>query len=204
MLLLLSSTSASFITMDSTDPATISACRDPAVLSCQVVRVDAAALKEDKISLPGGFELVREDEPSEHSVTFIDDKGTEATFSHSNKGISGEIELDDGTMFALEPCSNFEGCHVLMEANLEVLEEEEKGEDVVYPPGERALSYPEMRAVSALQQQGITDPSTMVTYSLKVYYTTDFAKSTEDIPTFVDNVSELSVYIIELCTRCWL
>ena len=91
-----------------------------------------------------------------------------------------------------------------MEANLELLEEKEEGEDVVYPSGERTLSYPEMKAISDLQQQGINDPTTIVTYSLKVYYTKDFAESTEDIPTFVDNVSSLFVNIVDLCPRCWL
>ena len=69
---------------------------------------------------------------------------------------------------------------------------------------ERALTYPEMRGRSALHQQGIDDPITMVTYTMKVYYTTDFAKSTPEIQKFVNKVSGLSLYIIDFRTRCWL
>ena len=115
LLLLLSTATASLITIDTTtDPATISACSDPYVLNCQVVSVDPEALKEDTLSLPGGLELIREDGPSVHSVTFPDYSGAEATFSYSGHGVSGEIETDEGGMFSLEPCPEFQGCHVLV------------------------------------------------------------------------------------------
>ena len=111
LLLLLSSASASLLTIDTTiDLATIAACSDPIALTCQVVRVDPEALIEDTLSLPGGLELIREDEPSVHSVTFTDYSGAEATFSYSGHGVSGEIETDEGAMFSLEPCPEFQGC----------------------------------------------------------------------------------------------
>ena len=190
-LLLFSSATASFLSINTTiDPTTIAACSDRIVLTCKVVSVDPEALKEATLSLPGWLELVREDEPSVHAVTFTDHSGAEATFSYNGHGVSGEIETDEGAMFFLEPCPEFQGCHVLVEVDMEELHKEEEAEEPMYLKGERALMYPEMRALSALQQRGINDPTTMVTYTIKVYYTTDFLKSTpkEDIPTFVDNV----------------
>ena len=196
LFLLLSSASASLLTIDTTvDMTTITACNDPFVLTCQVVRVDPEALKEDTLSLPGMPELVREDEPSVHAVTFTDHNGAEATFSYNGHGVSGEIETDDGAMFSLEPCQEFEGCHVLVEVDLEEMDKEEEAEHTMYLEDERALTYPEMRAVSALQQQGINDPTTVVTYTMKVYYTRDFARTTTDIPTFVDNVGGILQFL---------
>ena len=192
LLLLLSSASASLLTIDTTvDLATIAACSDPIALTCQVVRVDPEALEEDTLTLPGGLELVREDEPAPHAVTFMDHNGGEATFSYNGHGVSGEIETDEGGMFSLEPCPEFQGCHVLVEVDLEKMDSLEEAEHTMYLEDERALTYPEMRAVSALQQQGIDDPTTVVTYTIKVYYTRDFARTTTDIPTFVDNVGEI-------------
>ena len=110
-----------------------------------MVRVDPEALIEDTLSLPGGLELIREDEPSVHSVTFTDYSGAEATFSYSRHGGSGEIETDDGAMFSLELCPEFQGCHVLVELSMEELDKEEEAEDIMELEEERALTYSEMR-----------------------------------------------------------
>ena len=45
------------------------------------------------------------------------------------------------------------------------------------------------RNADALRQQGIDDPDTIVTISVKFYYTRQFAAKTDEIELFVDQVS---------------
>lgn len=176
-LAILAGVSADLITIDPNyDASSIAACSDEAALSCVIIKVDIEALNEEEIDLPGGVILSKQDNPGDNSVTFYDDNGAEATFSYSNGEIYGEIELDDGSMFVLEPCSDVcEGCHVLMGEDLTVLSNLELNEVDAWSlipddVDERALTYPEGRAVSALVQQGIDDTDTVVTYSLKVFF----------------------------------
>ena len=56
---------------------------------------------------------------------------------------------------------------MLVEDNLEELDKEEEAEEIMELEEERALTYPEMRGRSALHQQGIDVPTTMVTYIMQ-------------------------------------
>ena len=44
----------------------------------------------------------------------------------------------------------------------------------------------ENRDANALRQQGIDDPDTIVTFSIKYYYTRQFAEVTDDIELYMD------------------
>ena len=50
----------------------------------------------------------------------------------------------------------------------------------------RAL--PSMRNSNELRQQGIDDNTTIVTFSIKFYYTKEFAEVTDDVELYMDQV----------------
>ena len=47
------------------------------------------------------------------------------------------------------------------------------------------------RNADALRQQGIDDSETIVTFSIKYYYTRQFAAVTDDIELYMDQVSNI-------------
>lgn len=188
--------SADLITIDPRQDITnIKACQDDTTTLCTVVKVDLSALEDQELTLPEGTVLTRKDAPGQHSATFANLEGAEATFSTSDGDVYGDLELADGSMYVIEPCSDiFPGCHVLIRENLDVLsalETNEENEWALLEDQEagRAPSYVMPRVLSVLKQQGIDDLTTVVTYSLKVYYTQEFMESTQDIPLFVDQVA---------------
>jgi hypothetical protein len=181
------------------DTSAIPTCQDSTVLSCVLVSVDLAALESEHLTLPDGVMVSLKDRPLEDAVTFSNSDGVEATFSYNENEVYGEVEMENGTIFTLEPCSSsFPGCHVLKEEDMVMMSQLEAQEEsalaVVEGKGRRQLTAVESRALSALEQQGIDDTTTVVTFSLKVYYTHQFAASTDDIPLFVDQVSQIPEY----------
>ena len=44
------------------------------------------------------------------------------------------------------------------------------------------------RTTELLRQKGINDQSTVVTYTVKIYYTQEFKDDTPDVPLFLDQV----------------
>ena len=54
------------------------------------------------------------------------------------------------------------------------------------------------RNADALRQQGIDDPDTIVTFSIKYYYTRQFAAVTDDIELYMDQVSKYLIRIFIL------
>ena len=55
----------------------------------------------------------------------------------------------------------------------------------------RALAT--MRNSNELRQQGILDNTTIVTYTVKYYYTKEFAEVTDDIELYMDQVITVSM-----------
>ena len=180
------------LTLDSSyDTSDILACQEDFVLSCVLAKVDVAALEDEEISLPGDLVLGLVDRTGEDSVVFADDEGAEATFAYKEGAVYGDLVTKEGSGFDLEPCpAHFEGCHVWLEVDVDALNalETGNGPDDVLTDGGRSLSYTEMRAMSALEQQGIDDSTTIVTFTVKFYYTYEFAANVADIPLYFDQV----------------
>merc|ERR1712180_62232 len=180
----------------SVNPEDIPACRSEKLLSCSLVEIDFSALTETTLTLPRDCTVTFLDSPTERSFTFHDDNdGTEATFTRakSKEGdlkLIGNVEYWDGRDFTLEPCSAFPGCHVWMEMDVEQFVDlptesvpvEEEEEDMRYALLNRKTADP------AKIQQGKDDSTTIVTYSVMFYYTKEFAKVTDDIPLYVEQV----------------
>ena len=82
-----------------------------------------------------------------------------------------------------------------MEQDLDVMDKMEENEAALWAgmndspdAGERSMTMEQRASYDALLKQGLEDSTTLVTYSLKVYYTIEFGKKTEDIPLFVEQV----------------
>ena len=166
----------------------IHACSDPDLLSCQIVLVNFDAFKEDEISLPGDWVLAKHDEDDTDgdfaSVTFTDEEGSEATFTFKDGRAFGNVAFINGSDFVLEDCNNFPGCHIWKEEDVQVFENI-SGDDVVEAPQNRqSLNAQETKLV----EKGKADKTTIVTYSVKFYYTRQFAKVTDDIPLFISQI----------------
>merc|ERR1719397_715090 len=156
-------------------------CHEDDALSCEVVTVDFDALQSDEISLPDGHVLqkhnVDEIMDGVHSYTFTGVDGSEATFTSVDGKAFGNANLMNGSDWVLEDCNNFPGCHVWKEEDMDLT-----------APGDTRDAAMSRANWNALLAQGESDKTTISTYSVKFYYTRDFAAITDDIPLYVAQV----------------
>jgi len=145
-------------------------CHGPKIKSCELVSVDAKAFNGN-IKLPGGRILRKVDEwtsGKSASYTYNDNKG-EVIFVEKNGRVAGEAGE-----FVLEPCNNFDGCHVWKQLKVKDFVDE-----VVHvEPGSRRR---------ILRRQ--SDTTTIVVFSVKIYYTRQFAAVTDDIGLFISLIA---------------
>merc|ERR1711892_1314933 len=173
----------------------INPCKGDDVLSCVMVDVDLSAFDDDIPVLPHGVEVTKKNdiqEPASRSglndlakSVAYSGQGCEAVFSFRAGKVIGNVEYEDGSDFVLEPCRKFPGCHVWKEEDTAHMEEDD-GEGV--PQEMRADDLIYAAAKSELIQQGIDDATTIVEYSIKYYYTIEFAEATDDIELYFDQV----------------
>lgn len=189
----LSSQSVLFELQDA-DVSKIRPCKSKDVKSCTVAKVDLDALDDDALTIPECGDMVEKNLIQEsysragfvdaaESVAYENDK-CEAVFSFRGGKVFGNVDVFDGRDFVLEPCAAFEGCHVWKEEDTSVFVD---GDAAPVPPTERQIF--ENRDANALRQQGIDDPDTIVTFSVKYYYTRQFADVTDDIELYMDQVT---------------
>jgi len=183
-----------FISLDpGVDTADIPACFDFDAVDCIAATVDFDALKTaEDISLPGGVTFSRQTLLTEtdgaKSVAFVNDQGDEALFTIRNGNAFGHVEYPDGSVYLLENCG--EGCHVWK------LEDETEWEDE--PEEENRMQVQrkinviegkeEAERRIKLEALGREDSSTIVTYSVMLYYTPELAATTPDVQTFMDQI----------------
>ena len=173
----------------------INPCKGEDVLSCVLAEVDLSAFDDETLVLPEGVEVKKKNniqEPLSRSG-LVDQAtsvaysglGCEAVFSLRGERVMANVEYKDGTDFVLEPCGMFEGCHVWKEEDVAHMVEEEE-EDV--PMDMRADELMSSQEKQAFIQQGVDDDSTIVEYTIKYYYTKEFAEATDDIELYLDQV----------------
>jgi len=174
------------------DVSMIKPCQGDDVLSCTVAKVNVDAFDDDVLSVPECGDMTEKNQIQESlsrsgdvskSVAYENDD-CEAVFSIRGGKVFGNIDLTDGRDFVLEPCSAFEGCHVWKEEDTASFVD---GEPEIEDPSDRLLTS--NRNANALRQQGIDDPDTIVTFSVKYYYTRQFAAVTDDIELYMDQVT---------------
>ena len=170
-------------------------CKGDDVLSCVLALVDVSAFDDEILILPGGVELTKQNDIQESmsrsgrrglakSMAYSG-QGCEAVFTLRRGRVMGNVEYKDGSDFVLEPCKNFEGCHVWKEEDTAHMVEEE-GEEV--PIEMRADELISREAKEELIKKGKDDDTTIVEYSIKYYYTQEFAEATDDIELYFDQV----------------
>merc|ERR1739838_719403 len=146
-------------------------------LSCTPASVDLKKLKENQILLPDGVILQQKKTFKEGSTSFSlfsDDLGNEAFFSYRNNRMMGKVSLADRSMFFVEPCNNWEGCHVwkMMSQDSFIDETHE------FSTYDDKLSEVEVRKLEELRNKGRNDNTATEEFTMMFYYTRDFADNT--------------------------
>ena len=168
-------------------------CKGDDVLSCVLADVDLSAFDDEILILPGGVEVTKENgiqEPLSRSEVAGQTKsvaysgqGSEALFTIGRGRVMGNVEYEDGSNFVLEPCKNFEGCHVWKKEDTAQMFEEEAVE-----VESNEWSLISSQAKKDFIQKGKDDDKTVVDYTIKFYYTREFAEATDDIEIYFDKV----------------
>merc|ERR1712226_634215 len=190
LLLLASLTSAEFLTpvLDHDDATLPDLCHQDTAMSCDLVQIDIASLHNSTLDFRGTT-LNFLDQPGKNTFTFSSEDGDEATFTVDTElgAVWGHAQLADGRDFIIEPnLDNCKGCHVVIEENEEAFPEDHA---VVFPEDAETRSNLEWtRTASDLLEMGKTDRTTVVTYSIKLYYTPEVRDSVPDIRTMADQV----------------
>merc|ERR1719510_896641 len=190
LLLLASVTSAEFLApVLGHDDATLpDLCQQDTVMSCNLVQVDIASLYNATLDFLGTT-LNFLDQPAKNTFTFSSEDGDEAIFTVDIElaVVWGHAQLADGRDFIIEPnLDNCKGCHVVIEENEEAFPEDHA---VVFPEDAETRSNSEWtRTASDLLEMGKTDRTTVVTYSIKLYYTPEVRESVPDIRAMADQV----------------
>jgi len=193
LLFLLSLTSAEFLAPvnELVDNSTLPEfCFEEEAISCTLVRPDPDALLSSSLQLADVvFEFL--DQPGNDTFTFTTEDGSEATFTIDEESgqIWGNAVMTDGRDFVLEPSpDSCKGCHAWIEENRSAFPTDYK---VELPPatGEKKRSLSAWNSKKlALFAKGKEDKTTLVTYSVKVYYTAEVKKKVPNLPTMVDSV----------------
>ena len=190
LLLLASVTSAEFLApVLGHDDATLpDLCQQDTVMSCNLVQVDIASLYNATLDFLGTT-LNFLDQPAKNTFTFSSEDGDEAIFTVDIElaVVWGHAQLADGRVFIIEPnLDNCKGCHVVIEENQEAFPEDHA--EAPPPSTETRSNSAQTRAVKALLDMGKTDKTTVVTYTIKLYYTPEVKNSVDDLKTMADQV----------------
>merc|ERR1712045_818514 len=136
-------------------------CQQETVVSCNLVKIDLDSLDASTVAFMGAT-LNFLDQPGKNTFTFSSEDGAEASFTVDLDlgAVWGHAQLADGRDFIIEPdLDNCDGCHV-------VIEEDH----------------------AALLDMGKTDSTTLVTYSIMLYYTPEVKAAVDDVRLMADQV----------------
>ena len=185
LLLLASLAKAEFLTpvLDQEGVLLPALCQEDTVLSCNLVNIDLACLHDSSLVFNGAT-LNFLDQPGNNTFTFSSEDGDEAIFTvdHQLGAVWGHAELADGRDFVIEPSlDNCNGCHVVIE------------EDIKAFPNDNPLTPPESNTASTrgfheLLQKGKVDKTTIVTYTVMIYYTPEVKNAVDDVRALADQV----------------
>lgn len=111
---------------------------------------------------------------SPNGLVFNNPQGDEAVLTENNENVFGSIKTHDGRSFAIEKCHNGQ---IFKEFDSKLFPDEES------VPIESKLTSPEN-----IKRQDRNDNATVVTYSVMIYYTLEFASVTADISGYINQV----------------
>ena len=160
-------------------------CVSSQISSCNAVFVNPEDLGQATLNLLEGVQVTFSDyiagnENAYHYKSDVAD--VVITYNPSTGGMHGHAMLSSGQSFVLENCGS-QG-HVLKEIDVSNLEESE-GVDTVADTQNEIF---DAQSLNQLKYTASNDNVTSVTYSIKFYYTPDFAASTPDIAGFITQV----------------
>ena len=193
LLLLPSLTLAEFLTpvLDHDDEASFpDLCQQDTVMSCHLVQVDIASLHKSTLVF-NDTTLDFLDQPGTNTFTFSSEDGDEATFTVDTElgAVWGHAQLADGRDFVIEPNLDIcNGCHVVIEEDIDAFPHDQSVTLPAYDVETRSNSALTRSAALALLEKGKTDKTTLVTYTIKVYVTSELKESTPDIRTVVEQL----------------
>ena len=162
-------------------------CQCSATLTARSATIDPTAVGSPWLSLPGHphrLHLVNRLPDNKHAYHYSDPGGSDLLFTYNpdSRGLHGNFRTSTGRSFTIEHC--FGEAHVWSEIDVESLEHN-AGVDTL----EGSLSkYLMPSPLFRRRQTDMADTTTMVTFSIKFYYTATFAARTPDIDGFVDQV----------------
>eukprot|EP00088_Acartia_fossae_P016028 TRINITY_DN1892_c0_g2_i4.p1 TRINITY_DN1892_c0_g2~~TRINITY_DN1892_c0_g2_i4.p1 ORF type:complete len:527 (-),score=57.13 TRINITY_DN1892_c0_g2_i4:73-1653(-) len=161
----------------------LACCQDEHILSCSPFELDPASLGDPELYLePLNTTLLFEGMvgDSDHSYHYGNDHvDFIITLQVQNGDAYGYAALDDGRTFTIEFCGD--GVHVFKAIDVENLGASEAINDQVGSNNVSVRSWEDLR-----------DTTTIVTYTIKVYYTPQFAAKVSDIDGFIDQVIQLT------------
>ena len=158
-------------------------------MSCHLVQVNIASLHNATLDFLGTTLNFLGQPGIKNAFTFSSEDGDEATFTVDTElgAVWGHAQLADGRDFIIEPnLDNCKGCHVVIEENQEAFPEDHA--EAPPPSTETRSNSAQTRAVKALLDMGKTDKTTVVTYTIKLYYTPEVKNSVDDLKTMADQV----------------
>merc|ERR1712223_1964419 len=181
---LLQASSAEFLTpvLDHGN-ANLPLCQQETVVSCNLVKIDLDSLDASTVAFMGAT-LDFLDQPGDNTYTFSSEDGAEASFTVDLDlgAVWGHAQLADGRDFIIEPdLDNCDGCHVVIEEDQGAFPHD-LAETPPPPSGE------ETRSNAALLDMGKTDSTTLVTYSIMLYYTPEVKAAVDDVRLMADQV----------------
>jgi hypothetical protein len=157
-------------------------CQDDNLLSCHQVDLDAASLGDEDLDLtPLNITVQFKGlvEGSEHSYHYENDL-VDIVLTDHNGDIYGHMSLDNGDSYVVEYCG--QGIHVIKQLDVANLGENSGVDSVEFEDGTKL-----MRSLTPAERQ---DTTTIVTFTVKVYYTPEFAAVTSDIDGFIEQVMQ--------------
>ncbi len=162
-------------------------CQDDNLLSCHQVDLDVKSLGDQDLELAPLNTTVQYKglvQGSKNSYHYENDL-VDLVLTVHNGDIYGHMALDNGDSYTVEYCGD--GIHVMKQLDVENLGEnvgEENDDEEEITPGFRRSNS---RAINPAED-GEEDRMDMVEYSIKIYYTPQFAAVTADIEGYVEQV----------------
>ena len=157
-------------------------CNERQLSSCFMVTVDPNILRNGEDIIINGLDFQFHNNPQPRAFTYHTEAGDEAviTYNEATGSLFGSVKTVDGKSFAIEKCH---GGHVWKEFDVSTFAK--SGKDAVLE-----AKLPKGVNVEKSQTKNIFayDNTTVVDYSVMVYYTPQFAAITADIPGYVEQV----------------
>jgi len=160
----------------------LACCQGEQLLSCNQVDLDVASLGDQDLELSPlnvTVEFKGMVDGSSNSYHYENDL-VDLVLSVHNGDIYGHMAMDNGDSYIVEYCGN--GVHVIKQLDVDNLGED-NSDDSVSDGGEFLREF--NRALTPEERQ---DTTTIVTYSVKIYYTPTFARATADMDGYFEQV----------------